>query len=91
VELRYPINWLDSIRTPVFVFEGMQRGNVKALLAMKRSTGNPKLHFYLVKGAGHITVLGPVAEIIAAKIADDQGPETSIHFTEDELNRPFAK
>jgi hypothetical protein len=92
VELRSPINWLKSIRGVTFVFEGTKKeNNLAALLAMKRSSTNPKVHFFPVKGAGHVTVLGPVAEIIAGKIARDVGPETNIGFTEDELNRAFAK
>jgi dienelactone hydrolase len=91
VELRSPIHWLQSIRTAVFVFEGVTNGNVKALLAMKHASTNPKIHFYPVKRAGHVTVLGPVAEIIASKIARDDGPETNLAFTEDELNGAFAK
>jgi hypothetical protein len=58
---------------------------------MKKASNNPRLHFYPVKGAGHITVLGPVAEMIAGKIARDDGQETNITFTEEELNRAFAK
>jgi hypothetical protein len=91
VELRSPINWLHSIRPTAFVFEGTDGGNVQGLLAMKQASTNPKLHFYPVKGAGHVTVLGPVAEIIAGKIARDNGPDMSIAFTEDELNRPFSR
>jgi alpha/beta superfamily hydrolase len=91
VEMRSPIHWLQSIRSPVFVFEGVTNGNVRALLAMKQASANPKIHYYAVKGAGHVTVLGPVAEIIARKIAHDDGSVTNITFTEDELNRAFAK
>jgi hypothetical protein len=58
---------------------------------MKQASTNPKVHFYPVKGAGHVTVLGPVAKIIAGKISRDDGTETNITFTEDELNRAFAK
>ncbi len=58
---------------------------------MKRASTNPKLHFYPVKRAGNVTVLGPVTEIIAGKIMRDTGPETNIAFTEDELNRVFEK
>jgi hypothetical protein len=90
VEIRSPIHWLQSIRSAVFVFEGVTNGNMKALLAMKQASTNPNIHFYGVRGAGHVTVLGPVAEIIARKIARDDGPATNIAFTEDELNRAFA-
>jgi len=91
VELRSPKNWLQSIRSVTFVFEGTEKSNLHALLAMKRASTNPKVHFYPVKGAGHVTVLGRVAEIIAGKIARDVGPEVKITFTEDELNRAFEK
>jgi alpha/beta superfamily hydrolase len=90
VALRSPIKWLQSIRPPAFVFEGVTNGNVKALLAMKRASTIAKLHFYLVQRAGHVTILGPVAEIIAGKIAREDGPATNLAFTEDELNRAFA-
>jgi hypothetical protein len=90
VELRSPINWLQSVRPPTFVFEGVTNGNVKALLAMKQASTNPKLSFYPVERAGHVTILGPAAEIIAGKIARDDGAATNITFTEDELNRAFA-
>jgi len=89
VELRSPIYWLRTIRSAVFVFEGIEGGNVEALLSMKRASTNPNLHFYPVKGAGHVTVLGPVAQIVASKIASDNGPATDITFAEDELNRAF--
>jgi dienelactone hydrolase len=91
VELRSPIYWLHGIRSPTFVFEGIQGGNVEALRAMNRACTNPRVRFYPVRGAGHVTVLGPVARIIAGKIARDDGPEVGIAFTEDELNRAFTK
>jgi len=91
VDLRSPLRWLQSIQPVTFVFEGTERGNLDALLAMKRSSTKSKLHFFPVKVAGHVTVLGPVAEIIAGKVARDDGPTTNIAFTEDELNGAFAK
>ena len=92
VDLRSPRDWLHSIQGPVFVFEGTERGNVISLEIMKEeAAGNPKMFFYPVKGATHVTVLGPVAQIIASRIARDDGPETNIAFTEDELNRAFSK
>ena len=32
--------WLPSIRTPTFVFEGAERGNMDCLHAMARVSGN---------------------------------------------------
>jgi len=90
-ELRSPINFLSSMRRAVFVFEGVNNGNLAPLLAMKRASTNPQAHFYPVQKANHVTVVGPVAQIIAGKIARDEGAETNITFTEEELNSAFAK
>ena len=69
VDLRSPINFLNSIRPAAFVFEGINNGNVAALLAMKRASTNSRMHFYPVRGADHVTVVGPVAKLIAGQIA----------------------
>jgi alpha/beta superfamily hydrolase len=91
VELRSPIHWLGGIRRKTVVFEGADGGNVESLLAMRRACRNEKVSFYLVKGAGHVTVLGPVAEVIASRIAADEGAESNIAFTSEELDRAFAR
>jgi len=91
LELRSPIRWLHSIRVPVFVFEGAEWGNVDSLRAMERASINPKIRFHPVKGADHVTVLAPTTRLIAGKILRDDGQTTNIAFTEEELNRPFAK
>src|SRR5699024_493035 len=49
--LRSPGRWLDSVRTPTFVFEGAAGGNAGAVLAMAEATKNPRLRFYVVGGA----------------------------------------
>jgi hypothetical protein len=36
-------------------------------------------------------MLGPLAQLIAGKIAQDDGPEAGIGFAEDALSRAFAK
>jgi hypothetical protein len=91
VKLRSPIHWLHSIQSPTFVFEGMQNGNIPALLSMKKASINNRIQFFLVKRAGHVTVLGGAAEVIAGKIANDTGSEVNIKLTEDELNQAFAR
>jgi acetyl esterase/lipase len=90
LELRSPIRWLHSIRVPVFVFEGTVWGNLDSLRAMERTSTNPKIRFYPVKGADHVRILAPTSRLIAGKILRDDGPVTNIAFTEEELNRPFA-
>jgi len=91
VELRSPGYWLHSIQTPTFVFEGTSQGNVQALQAMAKNTTNPKAHFYPVKGGDHFNILAPLNTLIAQKILKDDGAETNITFTEDELTQAMKK
>jgi dienelactone hydrolase len=91
VELRSPIHWLHSIKSPVFVFEGAIQGNTDALNAMKAATSNPKVHFFVVAGADHFSILAPTTRLVAEKILADDGEPCNIAFTSDELNRLVGK
>jgi pimeloyl-ACP methyl ester carboxylesterase len=91
VELRSPIHWLNSIKAPVFVFEGTQGGNTAALDAMKRATTNAKVQFYKVAGASHFSILAPTTRLIAEKILADNGDSCNITFTNEELDKLFRK
>jgi hypothetical protein len=82
---------LHSIRSPVFVFEGAAGGNAGALRSMAGKTKNPKVQFFVVKGANHFSVLGATNRLIAAKILKDTGPMCGLTFTEAEVNRAFVK
>jgi acetyl esterase/lipase len=90
LELRAPGRWLHSIQCPTFVFEGMG-GNLRSLQVMKRSSSNPKVQFYTVRGADHFNILAPVNKLIAGKVARDDGPATNLAFTEPELNKLFVR
>ncbi len=91
VELRSPGRWLGSIRGPTFVFEGTDSpGNISSLQAMQRGSTNPMVHFLPVKGADHFSILAPTNGLIARKILADQGPTTTIGFTEGELSKLVA-
>jgi acetyl esterase/lipase len=87
LELRSPGRWLGSIRSPVFVFEGMVQGNLDSLQAMARASTNPKARFLPVQGANHFSLLAPVTRLIAEKILRDDGAETRLAFTEAEVNQ----
>jgi dipeptidyl aminopeptidase/acylaminoacyl peptidase len=88
VELRSPGRWLHSIQCPTFVFEGTDGGNIDSLRAMQGRTTSAK--FFAVKGASHFSILAPVNELVARKIAADTGEgATKLSFTEDELNGLF--
>ncbi len=71
--LRSPIEFLDAIRSPTWVFEGAEDGNVEAFEAMKVRTRNPNVRFEAVRGASHFDVLAPVNRLLAQKIARLEG------------------
>ena len=85
IELRSPGHWLDSVGSPLFVFEGTDSpGNLDSLQLMERSSINPAIRFVPVTGVSHFSILAPVNEMIAAKILLDQGSKTNISFSEQE-------
>lgn len=90
MELRSPGRWLHSVQSPVFVIEG-ESGNADCVRNMMRGPANPKVRFFLVKGADHFNILGPVNRLIAAKIKSDDGASTNLTFTEQELNKLFSR
>jgi Fe-S cluster assembly iron-binding protein IscA/alpha/beta superfamily hydrolase len=89
-QLREPGRWMHSVRVPLFVFEGTG-GRADDLRAMARTSKNPKVRFFEVKGADHFNVLSPTNRLIAERILKDTGPECGLAFTEDEINGPFSK
>jgi acetyl esterase/lipase len=92
VELRSPGEWLDSIRSPVFAFEGTVDSNIGRLLLMAgRGRDNPKAHFYSVNGATHFSILAPMNRVIASKIVRDKGAAMNITITADDLKLPTGR
>lgn len=90
VEMRSPGYWLSSIRSPVWVFEGTNRGNIDSLRLMAKASTNPNAHFIEIEGMDHFATLAPTNEIIAQKILQDTGEVTNIYFSKDEVNRASA-
>lgn len=86
VELRTPGLWLQSIQTPVWVFEGTEEGNIESLRAMAKTSTNPKVRFIPVRGASHFSVLSPVNQLIAQKILTDKGPTANLDLSEQTVN-----
>lgn len=90
-QLRAPRYWLHSIRGPVFVFEGSKGGNATSLQSMATSSKNPNVQFFEVKGSDHFSVLAPTNRLIAQKILRDTETACNLKFSEDEVNKLFAK
>ena len=91
LELRSPILWLHAIKSPIFVFEGAQQGNIDSLRSMAQASKNPLTHFVEVKRANHFGILAPTTRLIAAKVIADIGPTTNLTFTDEEVNKLFGR
>jgi dienelactone hydrolase len=91
IELRSPGRWLASIKTPTFVFEGTEQGNIGSLQAMARASKNPNAHFLAVRGASHFSILAPATRVIAGKILSDTGATCNLTFTEQEMGKLLGK
>jgi dienelactone hydrolase len=90
-ELRAPALWTQSIRSPVFIFEGT-KGNFESMQGLARAArDNPQVHCYGIQGADHFSTLAPVTSLIARKIISDTGPTCNLAFTEKELNSLFGR
>lgn len=87
VEMRSPIRWTHSVRSPVFVFEGTSQGNLAALNAIAQASKNPLVRCYPVPGKTHFSLLSPLTRMLALKILADEGEKTNITVTETELSK----
>jgi hypothetical protein len=85
--LRAPINWLNCINNPTFVFEGDgSPSNIGELVLLAHNNQNPLVHFQPVTGGTHFSVLQPISKLIAAKILSDSGPTSNITFARSQLS-----
>ena len=73
-ELRSPVLWLDSIRVPTSVFEGVNPpSNLKPLLDMAARNHNPLVQFRQVPGYTHFSLVAPMVRKLSEIIAQDTG------------------
>lgn len=83
-ELRSPMWFMSSIRTPTWVIEG-SRGNALVLPTLKERAGSGPVKVLTVNRADHFTVLYPASNIIGRKLAADTGPDVTLTLSEQEL------
>lgn len=67
VTLRAPVNFVGSIRTPTFVFEGGVGGNADVFDDL-RARASSSVHFTVVPGLDSTAILAPGTEVIARAI-----------------------
>lgn len=82
--LRRPIDWLGSVKGPLFIIEGADGpvSNIDELQAFRKASSNPQVHFLAVPGADHFSDLAPANRAIAAKILADTGPQPALTLSE---------
>ncbi|HMF13312.1 MAG TPA: prolyl oligopeptidase family serine peptidase [Gemmataceae bacterium] len=91
LQLRAPGAWLHCIKSPTFVIEGTQQGNLRSLQIMSGSSKNPAVHFHPVRRGNHFSILAPVNRLLAAKVLSDDGAACNIAFADEELNNLSLK
>ncbi len=69
-KLRSPVEWLDSIQTPMYVFEG-EGGNVDSLRIMEKENENPKVHFFVIPDHNHFSVIAPLTDFLGKQVNKD--------------------
>ena len=95
LDLRSPLCWIKSIKTPTYVIEGEQ-GNIDSLRVLRKLNGepdfqNPNLHFLEVAGATHFNVLAPVNELLARFIVEQaKTPGADTTITQSALDNGLA-
>lgn len=84
--MRSPIHWLEDVKTPTFLIEGID-GNSARMKAMQEKSDNENIKYYIIDGADHFSVLAPVTELLAQKILNDTGKEINLSITQEELQK----
>lgn len=85
--VRAPIVCLPGVKSPTFVLEGTNDGNLDSLRKMAETTKNPSLHFYEVPGATHFNILAPFNALFAEKLLKDSGQKCEITLTKEEVEK----
>lgn len=89
--LRSPLYHLQAIRSPTFVIEGTDDGNIEDLKEMRGSNPPQNMRFVSVNGGTHFSVLAPVNRLLAEKILSDNGDEAAISLTAAEAEDALRK
>ena len=79
--VRSPILYLDTIKSPTYVFEGMQSpSNISPLHDLAGKSQNSLLHFYQLSDYDHFSELAPITPVIASAIKNDTGALPNFKF-----------
>ena len=85
-KIRSPRNYMKSLQSPTFYFEG-EKYYWEEFDEMQKIAGenNIPLYIYNIKGGDHFDIVTPVTRMIAEKILNDTGEKTNITFTKEDI------
>jgi len=87
LELRAPVKWLHSIKSPTFVFEGTQDGNLLSLSMLSRASSGTPVECFRVRGGTHFSIIQPLTRLLAAKVISDEGKSCNIAISDEEMSK----
>ena len=86
LELRNPVTFMDRIRVPTLVIEG-EEGNIGSFKPLRTAARSAPVRFVSVTGATHFTVLAPVTELLARRIAEGKADADPVQVTGHEASQ----
>ena len=91
--LRSAVNFIDTLKTPTWYFEGSIAFGGEDALQMQQHADAAKapLKTIIIEGANHFDILRPLTALIAAKAAADTGPKCNISITDAEVATVYDK
>jgi len=93
-QLRSPLFWLHDIESPTFIFEG-ENGNIDPLRLMQSAIesgpNDAMVKTFPIPDHDHFDILYPLSRMIALAIIDDSGNESTISFSESDVEQALGK
>ncbi|TSC32385.1 alpha/beta fold hydrolase [Corallococcus sp. Z5C101001] len=88
--LRNPVSYVEHLRVPTQVIEGADHGNMDAFEPLRLAAKSAPLSFLPVPGATHFSVLAPVTELLARKLAEAPAEAPTVHLTDAEVREAVS-
>lgn len=82
--MRNPVSFVEALRVPTQVIEGSDEGNTDAFEPLRKAAKGAPLSLLLVPGATHFSVLAPVTELLARRLAAALADEPTVVLTDAE-------
>ncbi|RKH12271.1 peptidase [Corallococcus praedator] len=82
--MRNPVSFVEALRVSTQVIEGSDHGNTDAIEPLRKAAKGAPLSFLLVPGATHFSVLAPVTELLARRLAAAPAEAPTVVLTDAE-------